>query len=137
MKPKFKLTNETIVHNGLTLFRIEAVRDFANIKRGDTGGFVEKESNLSHFGDAWVFADAMVYGSAWVYGDALVCDAKVFGSAEVYDDAWVCDAKVYGSAWIFGDAWVCNAEVSGDARIFGDARVFGHTPPTPTGKETL
>lgn len=59
---KYKLTDETIEFNGRTLYRIEALKDFNNVRAGDKGGYIEKEDNLSHDGDAWV------------YGDAKVCD---------------------------------------------------------------
>ena len=86
---KFKLTEETIENAwGITLYRIIALRDFRNVKAGDKGGFVEKEENLSHDGEAWVYGDAEVYGDAKVYGNAEVYgNAKVYGNAEVYGDA--------------------------------------------------
>ena len=57
---KYKLTNnkkETIFG---TLFQIEALIDFGNVKRGELGGWIEKEENLSQEGNAWVYGDAMV-----------------------------------------------------------------------------
>ena len=70
MKAKFKLTDEYKINPfGVKLFRIEATVDIEarGVKKGDKGGFVKKESNLS--GDAWVFGNAEVYGDARVYGD--------------------------------------------------------------------
>ena len=52
---KYKLTNETIVHLGFTLYRIEALMDFSDVKKGDKGGFVQSENNLSQLGNAWVY----------------------------------------------------------------------------------
>lgn len=46
--------------------------------KGDLGGFVEKESNLSHDGKAWVCGDAKVWGNAEVCGDA-----EVWGNASL------------------------------------------------------
>ena len=43
MEKKYKLTEETINVNGRTLYRIEALRDFNDVKKGDKGGFVEDE----------------------------------------------------------------------------------------------
>jgi len=63
---KYELTDEVKSFGNITLYRIRALRDFMNIKKGEVGGFIEKESNLSHSGDAWV------YGNAEVYGDAKV-----------------------------------------------------------------
>ena len=60
---KFKLTAEKKEWFGITLYRIEALIDFNDVKKGDKGGFLEKESNLSQVsGNAWVYGDARVYG---------------------------------------------------------------------------
>ena len=84
MQKKFELTKETKGCFGKTLFRVRAVVSFGSVVTGELGGFLEKEGNLSHDGDAWVSGDARVYGDAWVYGDA-----RVSGNARVYGDAWV------------------------------------------------
>ena len=68
---KFELTSESIVNIfGKRLFRIKALIEFGNVKEGELGGFIEKEENLSHEGNAWVCGDAWVYGNAKVYGNA-------------------------------------------------------------------
>ena len=51
---KYEFTDETKTVHGVTLHRIVAIRDFSNIASGDTGGWVEKEENLSHNGLCWV-----------------------------------------------------------------------------------
>ena len=95
---KYRLTDETIELDGRTLYRIEALKSFGAVNKGDKGGFIEKENNLSHYGNAWVFNDAKVFGNAKVYGNA-----RVYGNAWVYDDARVSDdAKVYNSAKLCG-----------------------------------
>ena len=43
MEKKFQLTTETKVFDGVTLYRIQALRDFSNVKKGDLGGWVETE----------------------------------------------------------------------------------------------
>ena len=59
------LTNDTIeLGGGITLFRIKALISFGNVKKGELGGYVEKEGNLCHSGDAWVTGDARVTGDA-------------------------------------------------------------------------
>ena len=122
---KFELTTEQKINwFGRTLYRIKACISFTTtsgdeVKAGDPGGFVEKESNLSHDGKAWVYGDAEVWGNAEVCGNAAVCgDAEVCGNAKVYGDAEVCgDAKVYG-----------NAAVCGDASVFSTEHIFCVTP---------
>ena len=75
---KYILTEETKELFGRTLYRIEAARDFSDVKKGDKGGWIESEKNLSHERNAWVYDDAMVSGDALVYGNAEVSgDAKV------------------------------------------------------------
>ncbi len=125
---KYKFTERTKEYQNITLHEIEAVRDFGNIKKGTVGGWIEKESNLSHEGECWVAGNAKVFGNALVYGDAQVYgDAVVYGDAWVYGDAEVFEnAKVWGNAQVFGDAWVYgNAEVWGNAKVFGNALVYG------------
>ena len=92
---KFELTSEFITNIfGTKLFRIKALIEFGNVKAGELGGFVEKEENLNHEGNAWVYGNAEVYGNARVYGNA----------------------SVYGNAWVYGNARVCD-----DARVYGNA----------------
>lgn len=63
---KYKLTNEKLIINDVTLYRIEALRDIPprHVYEGDTGGFVQSERNLSQADDAWVYGNAQVYGNA-------------------------------------------------------------------------
>lgn len=119
----FKLRHDiSITLQGGTLYRIEALKDLDlhGVKKGDLGGYIEKESNLGEnawvFGNAMVLGNAQVYGDAKVYGDAVVFwDSKVFGGAKVYGNA-----QVYGNAEVYG-----NSEVHGDAKVLGNAKVFG------------
>jgi hypothetical protein len=86
MDKKYTLTKETKKVNGHTLYRIQALKDFGDIKKGDFGGWIEKEDNLSHEGNCWV------YPSSCVYGDARVCgDDKNFGDARVSGNTQVAD----------------------------------------------
>ena len=91
---KYKLTDETITYSGRTLHRIEALKDFGDVKAGDKGGYIEREDNLSQIGRCWVSGNAEVSGNARAYGNA-----KVFGNARVSGDAEVSgDASVSGAA---------------------------------------
>ena len=123
MEKKYKLTEESINYFGKTLYRIEALKDFANVKKGDKGGYIEKENNLSQEGDCWIYGNTKVFDSAVVYDHA-----KVYGNAKVFGDAIVCDnAQVYDNAVVFGNAEVCgNAIVYDNAKVYGGAEVFGH-----------
>ena len=104
MEKKYKLTEETINVCGRTLHRIEALKDFGDVKKGDKGGFIENENNLSQSGDCWVYDNVMVYGNANVYGDAKVYyNAEVCGNAKIYDNA-----EVFGKAMVYDNAKIHN-----------------------------
>lgn len=85
------LKNDTVTApNGKTLYRIKSLINFGVVVAGSLGGYIEKEDNLAHSGNAWVFGNA-----------------EVFGNACVSDDAWVSgNARVYGNARVSGDALV-------------------------------
>ena len=144
---KYEITNETIHVCGKTLYRIKSLIDFGDVTQGTLGGFIEKETNLSHGNDAWVYDDAKVYDNAMIYGNAKVYDfcyisdeaqvsndAVVYGDASVYGGALVGDqAKVHGNVYIYGNARIAgtaqvygNANISGGTKIVGDADVCGH-----------
>ncbi len=146
MEKKYKLTEETINVGGTALYRIEALRDFGDVKKGDKGGFIEKEDNLSQSDNCWVYDDAkvcdkaivynnakvydniMVFDNAMVYGNAKVSgNALVYGNGVVHDNAVVCDnANVYGNARVCDNVWVnCKAQVCGCAEVFGEAKICG------------
>lgn len=120
---KFELTTDSIDVNGVKLFRIKSLVDFGNVKAGTIGGYVEKEENLSQYGNAWVYGNARVFDDARVFGNALVYgNARVYGNALLCGNAWMCgDAQVYGNALICGNACVC-----GDALVCCDAEVSGN-----------
>lgn len=142
MKKKYKLLkDDTIIVNGTTLYRIEAVCSFNNVDKGNKGGYIENEKNLSQIGNCWVFDNSIVYDKAKVYGNAqvfensIVCDnAKVFNNALVYGKVKLCDnaevcgnATVYKNALIYNYGKVCgNATVSGSAKICDYAGVYGN-----------
>ena len=117
MEKKYRLieNDTTIVDGRTTLYRIEALKDFSDVKKGDKGGYVENEKNLSHEGDCWVYNSAKVYDNARVYDNAKVYnDAVVRGSAKVFRRAMVRD-----NAMICGDA-----EVSKDADYYVSKNVW-------------
>ena len=93
---KYELTSETKVINGIELHRIKALKSFGSIKKGELGGWIESEKNLSKDGDAWVYDNAKVYDNARVGGDATVGENATVGG----------DATVSGNAKVSGDAKV-------------------------------
>ena len=87
MNKKYELTDETKGIGGITLHRIRALRDIPSVKvkSGALGGWIEKESNLTQYGDAWVSGNAIVSGNAKVSGDAEVIN---FQDYAVHKNSW-------------------------------------------------
>lgn len=82
---KYKILKDQYIKAcGKKLYRIQALKDFKGVKSGDTGGYIENESNLSQSGNAWVYDNARVYGNAQVSDDARVSG-----------NAWVSDTRHY------------------------------------------
>ena len=134
MQKKYRLTDETIEFNGVKLYRIEALRDFNDVKKGDIGGFIESEKNLSHYGNCWIYNDAKVYEEARVCDNSKVLEyAEVRGCAlvqaksMVYGDAKVLDyTRINDNAMVFDFSEVSeNAVIGGKAKIYGSASVCG------------
>ena len=107
---KYEFTGKTIIVDGRTLKQIKRLSDRL------IGGYIESESNLSHYDSCFV------YDNACVYGDACVSDnANVYDNASVYGYAYVSgNDSVYGNARVFG-----NARVSGNACVSGNATATG------------
>ena len=139
---KYKLTDECITFSNRKLYRIEALKDFSDVEKGEKGGFVENERNLSQENNCWIYDDAKVFDNASVFGNAIVGEnacikdnASVFGNAIVSGNAKIYGyAKIYGNALIYENAVVCeNAEVyefaivDGNAMISGDATVVSNS----------
>ena len=83
---KFEFTGETktisLFFRTATLHRIRAVAEFGLVKIGDLGGWIEKEENLSHEGEAWVWDDAKVCGNAKVFSASHVLVIGAIGSRD-------------------------------------------------------
>lgn len=116
------------------LFRIKALRSFGDVIKGQLGGFIEKEDNLSHEGDCWIYDNAQVRHDAKVYENAKIKknayifgDAKVYGNAEVSGSVSVFDyAEVYGNAIVYGIAQIYyEAHVYDYAQVYGYSRIGG------------
>lgn len=104
------------------MYRIKALRDFGDVKKGDLGGFIQKEENLSHL------------SNCWIYDKAVVCDnAHICDNAKVKDSAYVTDSAIIGEdAIISGCAIIKDwalvrgyANVSDHACVRGKAQVNG------------
>lgn len=107
---------------GRPIYRIQALRDFSDVKKGDLGGFVESEGNLSQEGDCWIYDMAQAMEKSRVEDDACLRDcAKMYGSSLLKDKAQLqgC-ARMIQYACLADNAVAIDTEISGFADITGD-----------------
>ena len=50
-----------------TLYRIRALKQFGDVRKGELGGYIEHEGNLSQTGFSWVYDNSMVLENAHVF----------------------------------------------------------------------
>ena len=136
---KYKFTNETITFLGKVLRRIEALKDFTDVKKGDKGGFIESEKNLSQKGNCWIYDNAIVYENAKIYENAGIYNnvnihgnAKIYGNARIYNNATIYgnsiiyeNAKIYGNTKVYDNATIYgNVMICGSAQVYGNATIY-------------
>lgn len=100
-------TNETVV-----LHRIISLKDFFNVKKGDFGGYIENQNNLSQFGTSWVYDNAKVFS-----GGMVLDNAKVYKNALIYDNATIMNRAVVTD----------NSKVHNNVTLGGNVLISGNT----------
>lgn len=130
---KYRLTKKSItLEHGLTLYQIKALKDFNNVKKGQLGGYIQAEDNLSQSGECWIYDNAMVYDKAKlkdnakifdnviVHGNAIVCDnAQIFNEVKIMDNACIYDyTTLYDQVCVKSHAILnCHAYINTNAII--------------------
>lgn len=124
---KFEIENEVIRPFGGFAYRIRALKDFSDVKEGDLGGYVESMSNLSQYGDCWIYDNAMALNNSRVEENAQIRE-----NVQVYDNAVVGgNAKMFGNSKAYESSTVYgNAKMFAFSRAFGKSEVFGNAEMT-------
>ena len=121
---KYQLTDETRNYYGKTLYRIQAIKDFGDVKAGDKGGWVESERNLSQQGNCWIYDDSIAFGhphvreNAKIMNSSKVCDFACIGGNAVIDRKSLIGGEVF-----IKDAKVINLEILKCTQIIGDFEI--------------
>lgn len=104
--PKYVLTKNKKVFEGVTLYQIKSTRiilgrasHIRNIKKGRLGGWVESENNLSQGGCCWIEVDSIVMGNAVVKDDSRINSNSVISE----------------NSKVIGDSYVRNSIITGDS----------------------
>ncbi len=124
-RKKYKIRKDLSYNfDGHKLYRIEALKDFADVKKGSLGGFVENDKNLSQEGNCWIYLDGKVYDNAKVWGDAVIDGfAQVCNNALVFKEAHVRGhSKIKDNARVFD-----NARIEGNSIVKDNAQVYGNS----------
>lgn len=58
--------------NGKYYYSIRSLRDFGNVKKGQFGGLIENEHNLSHDGDCWIPSFSSAHGPTKISGNVIL-----------------------------------------------------------------
>jgi NDP-sugar pyrophosphorylase family protein len=144
-KRKYEFTGEVDRCYSCTFRRIRALRDFGDVKKGDLGGWIESESNLSHEGNCWVYENchvsgrkAKIYGNAKIKGNSSVKDSEVHGNAVfdgrvrvfpgcnikdnavLHSNATLQETYVADNVEISGYVWLRGCIVAGNTKLIGD-----------------
>ena len=127
---KYQVTNDIIEFNGRTLFRIRALKDFDDVKKGDWGGFVRNEYNLSQEGNCWIYDDAIcmdnatVKSNAKMYDNAVICSrGSILDNVKMYGKSVICDDGIAkGNSMMFG-----NSRIKDNAMLLEDSMMFDNS----------
>lgn len=121
MSKKYEIVrDQSITIYNKNLYRIRSLYDFMagngrSVKKGDLGGYVQSENNLSQSGKCWIFDDAKAFDNAIIRDNSTISD-----QAESYNNAIICDsADILDYSSVHGNAIICNS-----ARIFSHSIVF-------------
>lgn len=137
---KYELVPETVTKfYSRPMYRIRALKDFSDVKKGQYGGYVESEENLSQTGNCWIYDDSIVCKGSRVIDNAIVKDSSTVTSySEISDDAIiekgsriddssvVCDqSRVIDSLVTEGSAIIYNSTVHENSMIEQGSTVCG------------
>ena len=122
---KYEITDITEYKFERELYRIRALKNFGDVKKGDLGGFVSSYDNLSQDGDCWIYDNAAVVDNANIIedakikGDAKICGAVVVrGDSVIRDDCEIYMQSFIVDSYISGECCLYNMEVH-DSKLEG------------------
>lgn len=147
--PKYKLSKKKKNHENLIVYQIEALKPFTFyyddmfriIRKGEKGGWIESEHNLSQEGSCWI-DNSVIVENARIEDDALVIDSIVCGNATVKDSAVVKNSSyltenvliekqaiidrsdVFNNALISDKSCVYFCQIYDYVEIYGNSHLF-------------
>lgn len=116
------------IKHSVNLRQIVALIDFADVKAGSEGGWLDDEAALSHHGDCWVYdANSVVFGGARIEGDARLTGICIIShGATISGSAWLESAEASHGARISDNVTIKQSQIRGYCRIADQARILPH-----------
>lgn len=127
---KYELTNITMKFQGRTLYRIRALKDFYDVKKGDLGGWVSNENNLSQEDNCWIYDDAKcmdnskMYDNSTMHGCSKMYDnSAMHGHSEMYDLS-----KMYDDSTLYDYSTMYdNSEMHDSSEMHGNSTMYDNS----------
>lgn len=118
---KFKLWGGGKNHEDKKVYRVQALKDFNDVKTGDLGGYVESEENISFKpgDDSWVYDDSIVHGDgrverdSHVYKNSEVKDSRIINGTNVSHGSKIEHSRIDNSIVQGANTFYANIKDSG------------------------
>ena len=138
---KYELTDITMRYEGRTLYRIRALKDFADVKKGKLGGWVQTEDNLSQKGNCWIYNNAKCMDNARMYDNSTMFDrsemhdntimydySRMHGNSAMYDYSRMLDyTTMYGNSEMHDYSKMCdNSEMHEGSKMYNNSIISEH-----------
>lgn len=114
----------------VTVYRIQAIKDFGDVKKGDLGGFVSDEYCISPYGNCWVYDDSIVVASSIADNvevrknsmvvSSFLTDNVIIEGSKIFNKSVVTDGTKIG-----GKMTIKHSVISGSSRISGEKVIEG------------
>ncbi|HEY4469281.1 MAG TPA: YdcK family protein [Klebsiella sp.] len=124
---QFHYQADGITHS-VNLRQIVAIRDFADVKAGDEGGWLDNEAALSHDGECWIYdANSAVFAGAKIEGNArLTGECIISLGAIVSDNAHLDSVHVSHYARISDNVTISHSQIRGYCHLADNAQILPH-----------
>lgn len=113
----------------VTVYRIQAIKDFGDVKKGELGGFVSDEYCISPYGNSWVYGDAILV-SSYIADNVKVRNNSMVVSSFLTDNVVIEEgSKIFNKSVITddtkigGNITVKHSVISGSSRISGESTI--------------
>ena len=142
MNKKYELTDITMEFEGRTLYRIRALEDFYDVEKGDLGGWLQSEDNLSQEGYCWIYDNAKcvdnarMYDNSRIYNNAVMYDysamyddSRMYDYSAMYDNSRMYDyGRMYDDSAMYGCSEIYEDSVMFDySAMYGNSAMYGHS----------